>query len=79
MKAGTRSGFSFIEPMKALPVERLPEGDRLCEIKLDGYRALAFNDREDVRLTLAQQQARRFSGGYSMQNAIDGITGDRIR
>ena len=32
--------FSFIEPMKALPVEKLPEGDWLYEIKHDGYRAL---------------------------------------
>jgi len=33
---------SFIEPMKALPVDKLPEGDWLFEIKHDGYRALAL-------------------------------------
>ena len=33
---------SFIEPMKALPVEKLPERDWLYQIKFDGYRALAF-------------------------------------
>jgi ATP-dependent DNA ligase len=30
----------FIEPMKALPADKLPEGDWLYEIKHDGYRAL---------------------------------------
>jgi hypothetical protein len=35
---------SFIEPMKALLVEKLPKGDLLYEIKFDGYRALAFKD-----------------------------------
>ena len=41
---------SFIEPMKALAVEKLPEGDWLYEIKHDGYRALAFKDGKAVRL-----------------------------
>jgi bifunctional non-homologous end joining protein LigD len=50
VKAGTQRGFSFIEPMKALPVEKLPEGDWLFEIKHDGYRALAFKEGKDVRL-----------------------------
>ena len=36
--------------MRALPVEKLPEGDWLYEIKHDGYRALAFKDDKDVRL-----------------------------
>ena len=36
--------------MKALPVQELPEGDRLYEIKPDGYRALAFKDGKEVRL-----------------------------
>jgi len=42
---------SFVEPMKALPVEKLPEGDWIYEIKHDGYRALCFKDGEDVRPT----------------------------
>ena len=50
MKVGIQSRFSFIEPMNALPVEKLPEGDRLYEIKFDGYRALGFKDGKDVRL-----------------------------
>jgi bifunctional non-homologous end joining protein LigD len=40
----------MIEPMKALPVEKLPDGDWLYEIKFDGYRALAFKDGKDVQL-----------------------------
>jgi bifunctional non-homologous end joining protein LigD len=36
--------------MKALPVEKLPEGEWLYEIKHDGYRALAFKDGKSVRL-----------------------------
>jgi bifunctional non-homologous end joining protein LigD len=50
MKAGTQSSLSFIEPMKALPVEKLPEGDWLYEVKFDVYRALALKERKDVRL-----------------------------
>jgi bifunctional non-homologous end joining protein LigD len=42
--------FSFIEPMKALPAEKLPEGDWLYEVKLDGYRALAIKNGKEVRL-----------------------------
>jgi bifunctional non-homologous end joining protein LigD len=55
-KEGTRSSFSFIEPMKALPVQKLPEGDWLYEVKLDGYRALAFKDDKDVRLVSRNQK-----------------------
>ena len=48
---------SFIEPMKALPVEKLPEGDWLYEIKFDGYRALAFKDGKNVRLVSRNKKA----------------------
>jgi len=50
MKEAALGRFSFIEPMNALPVQKLPEGDWLYEVKLDGYRALAFKDRKDVKL-----------------------------
>src|SRR5215467_8145018 len=48
---------SFLEPMKVLPVENLPEGDWLYEIKHDGYRALAFKDGKTVRLVSRNQKA----------------------
>src|SRR6516225_5043050 len=48
---------SFIEPMKALPVQQLPAGDWLHEIKFDGYRALAFKDGKDVRLVSRNKKA----------------------
>jgi len=43
--------------MKALPVEKLPDGDYLYEIKFDGYRALAFKDSKDVRLVSRNKKA----------------------
>jgi len=43
--------------MKALPVEKLPEGDWLYEIKHDGYRALAFKDGKNVRLVSRNKKA----------------------
>ena len=49
MKTNAQKMPSFIEPMKALPVQQLPAGDWLHEIKFDGYRALAFKDGKHVR------------------------------
>jgi len=43
--------------MKVLPVEKVPEGDWLYEIKHDGYRALAFKDGKDVRLVSRNKKA----------------------
>jgi hypothetical protein len=56
VKANVQKTPSFIEPMKALPVQKLPEGDWLYEVKLDGYRALAFKDGKHVRLVFAQSK-----------------------
>ena len=50
MQEGILRSLSFIEPMKALTVQELPEGDWLYEIKFDGYRALAFKEGKDMRL-----------------------------
>jgi bifunctional non-homologous end joining protein LigD len=57
MKANVQKVPSFIEPMKALPVEKLPEGDWLYEIKHDGYRALAFKAGKNVRLVSRNKKA----------------------
>src|SRR5215470_15974702 len=43
--------------MKARPVEKLPEGDWLYEIKFDGYRALVFKNGKDVRLVSRNKKA----------------------
>jgi len=50
MKQVAASSFTFVEPMKALPVRDLPTGNWLYEIKFDGYRALAFKTVLEVRL-----------------------------
>ena len=63
MNEGASRSFSFIEPMNALPVQKLPEGDWLYEVKLDGYRALAFKDGKDVKLVLRNQ--KDFIYGFS--------------
>jgi bifunctional non-homologous end joining protein LigD len=57
VKANVQKAPSFIEPMKVLPVEKVPEGDWLYEIKHDGYRALAFKDGKDVRLVSRNKKA----------------------
>src|SRR4029077_17739305 len=61
MKSVSASIPPFIEPMKALPVEKLPEGDWLYEIKFDGYRALAFKDGKDVRLVSRNNKEFNYS------------------
>ena len=48
--------LSFVEPMKALPVEKLPEGDWVYEIKFDVYHALAFKEGEHVNLVSRNQK-----------------------
>jgi hypothetical protein len=64
----SRVKAAFIEPMLLLRKEKLPEGDEwLYEIKLDGYRAIAFksNRKPDcVRATTTIWSAisRRRSG-----------------
>jgi bifunctional non-homologous end joining protein LigD len=45
------SKASFIEPMLLLPTARLPEGrEWLYEVKLDGFRAIAFKTNGKVHL-----------------------------
>jgi hypothetical protein len=61
MKAISARRPSFIEPMQALPAEKLPGGDWLYEVKLDGYRALAFKDGKGVRLVSRNQRSKRLT------------------
>ena len=42
----------FIEPMNALGVRDLPDGNWIYELKFDGYRALAFKADQEVRVAL---------------------------
>src|SRR6202162_3167124 len=47
-----RKEASFIEPMECLSVSKLPEGNQwIWEVKLDGYRALAFKSGTGVALS----------------------------
>jgi len=62
MKQGEATNFAFIEPMKALPVTDLPVGGWLYELKLDGYRALAFKSGAEVRLL--SRNRTRFNDNY---------------
>ena len=50
MKQEAAANFSFVEPMQALPVNDLPAGGWLYEMKFDWYRALAFKAGKEVRL-----------------------------
>jgi hypothetical protein len=60
----------FVDPMLLLNTEPLPEGDAWqYELKVDGYRALAFKDRRQAAPALTQRQGllgpvpRRAQGG----------------
>jgi bifunctional non-homologous end joining protein LigD len=66
---------SFIEPMKALPVEKLPEGDWLYEIKHDGYRALAFKDSKEVRLVSRNKKAFDYR---QLLDSLKSLLADRV-
>jgi ATP-dependent DNA ligase len=67
MKPISASSSSFMEPMQALLVEKLPEGARLYEVKFDGYRALAFKEGEDVRLISRNKKA------FDYRQLLDGL------
>jgi bifunctional non-homologous end joining protein LigD len=75
MKPSSAGSPSFIEPMKALPVEKLPEGDWLYEVKHDGYRALAFKDGKDVRLVSRNKKAFDYP---QLLNALKLLPADRV-
>src|SRR5438128_975874 len=67
--SATRSGTPrttaarFIEPMLLLRIDSLPSGEQwLYELKLDGYRAIAFKRNGDV--SLRSRNDNDFNGRY---------------
>lgn len=59
-----RGALSFVEPMKALLVDRLPTGPEwIYEVKFDGYRALAI--RNDGKISLMSRNAKDLSARYA--------------
>lgn len=46
----TKDDVTFIEPMKARSMEEAPPGDWIYEVKLDGFRALAYKEGHAVCL-----------------------------
>jgi bifunctional non-homologous end joining protein LigD len=61
--AATSSSARFIEPMLLLRTDALPDGEQwLYELKLDGYRAIAF--KRDGIVHLRSRNDNDFSGRY---------------
>src|SRR3954452_14460378 len=59
-----RARPAFIEPMKALLVDKLPVGPEwLYEVKFDGYRVLAVKNGQRIRLI--SRNAKDLSDRYS--------------
>jgi bifunctional non-homologous end joining protein LigD len=75
MKPISARRASFIEPMQALAVEKLPEGDWLYEVKLDGYRALAFKDSKDVRLVSRNNKSLNYP---QLLDALKALSADHV-
>ena len=75
MKPISASSPSFIEPMQALSVEKLPKGDWLYEMKHEGYRALAFKDGKDVRLASRNKKAFDYP---QLLDALKLLPADRV-
>jgi bifunctional non-homologous end joining protein LigD len=75
MKPISAMRASFVEPMQALPAEKLPEGDWLYEVKLDGYRALAFKDGKEVRLVSRNQKAFNYP---QLLDALKSLWADHV-
>jgi bifunctional non-homologous end joining protein LigD len=61
--ASAQTNARFIEPMLLLRTNRLPEGDAWeYEVKLDGYRAIAF--KSGGRVYLRSRNDKDFGGKY---------------
>jgi hypothetical protein len=66
---------SFIEPMMARLVERLPTGKWLYELKFDGYRALAFKTGQEVRLVSRNQVVFKYP---QLANALKSLPAQNV-
>jgi bifunctional non-homologous end joining protein LigD len=68
----------FIEPMLLLRTEKLPEGDPWAyELKLDGYRALAFKTGGQIHLR--SRNDNDFNGRYpSIVKAMEAMPEDTV-
>jgi bifunctional non-homologous end joining protein LigD len=68
----------FIEPMLLLRTEKLPEGPNfLYEIKLDGYRAIAFKSRGKIHLR--SRNDNDFMGRYpSLAPALESLPDETV-
>jgi bifunctional non-homologous end joining protein LigD len=69
---------AFIEPMLLLPSAELPEGDAwLAELKLDGYRSIAFKSQEKIHLR--SRNNKDFSGRYpEVVKALSGMPDETV-
>ena len=56
-RVGEGAAHHFVEPMKCLPVKKIPEGEEwIYELKFDGYRSLAIVRGRRGAAALAQQE-----------------------
>jgi bifunctional non-homologous end joining protein LigD len=62
-RSGRARRPAFIAPMKALGVTEIPRGDWRCEIKFDGYRALAALERDRLPQLWSRNQ-KSFGADY---------------
>jgi bifunctional non-homologous end joining protein LigD len=66
----------FVPPMKATPVEKLPEGDDwIYEVKWDGYRVIAIKDDDDVQLRSLKDRSLN-SDFATVRDAIAGVSAE---
>ena len=74
----TNTNGRFIAPMLLLPKSALPEENNWrYELKLDGYRAIAFKSRG--RVSLRSRNDKDFSGNYpAIARALSGMSDETI-
>ena len=68
----------FIDPMLLLPAAELPESDNwLIELKLDGFRAIAF--KTGGKVYLRSRNDKDFNGRYpAIIRALDGMPDETV-